>query len=180
MTEKTRRLLLAATATSALLLAPASWAQEGGGRGRGPGGPGGPGGMMRGNPIVAALDANGDGTLSADEINGAPAALRKLDKNGDGKLTQDEIRPAGARGPGAGQSPEALVTRMFEYDKNGDGKLTKEELPERMQRMIERGDTNKDGALSKEEVRAMAASQPAGGGGQGQGQRRRQQDDRRE
>lgn len=48
--------------------------------------------------IFAALDANGDGVIDAQEINNAPAALRKLDKNGDGKLTRDEVRPAGGKG----------------------------------------------------------------------------------
>jgi Ca2+-binding EF-hand superfamily protein len=51
-----------------------------------------------GNPIIAALDANGDGEIDANEINNAPAALRKLDKNGDGKLTRDELRPANRNG----------------------------------------------------------------------------------
>jgi hypothetical protein len=44
------------------------------------------------NPVIAALDANGDGVIDANEIANAPAALRKLDKNGDGKLTRDELR----------------------------------------------------------------------------------------
>ena len=44
-------------------------------------------------PIIAALDANNDGVIDADEIANASAALKKLDKNGDGKLTSDEIRP---------------------------------------------------------------------------------------
>ena len=47
-----------------------------------------------GNPFVAALDANGDGTIDSTEITNAPAALRKMDKNGDGKLTREELRPA--------------------------------------------------------------------------------------
>lgn len=44
-------------------------------------------------PIIAALDANHDGVIDAQEIANAPAALKTLDKNGDGKLTRDEIRP---------------------------------------------------------------------------------------
>jgi hypothetical protein len=53
-----------------------------------------------GNPIIAALDANGDGTIDATEISNAPAALRKLDKNGDGKLTREELRPGNREGGG--------------------------------------------------------------------------------
>jgi hypothetical protein len=48
---------------------------------------------MRADPVTLALDADHDGTLSAEEIKNAPVALRKLDKNGDGKLTEDEVRP---------------------------------------------------------------------------------------
>ncbi len=51
-------------------------------------------------PVIAALDANGDGVIDATELAGAPAALKKLDKNGDGQLTIDEIRPPGKGGPG--------------------------------------------------------------------------------
>ena len=47
---------------------------------------------MRLDPILAALDTNSDGELSAAEVAAAPAALRKLDKNGDGQLTEDEVR----------------------------------------------------------------------------------------
>ena len=45
------------------------------------------------DPVMLALDANGDGTLSAAEISNAPASLKALDVNGDGKLTRDELRP---------------------------------------------------------------------------------------
>ena len=40
--------------------------------------------------VETALDANGDGTIDADEIANASAALKTLNKNGDGKLTSDE------------------------------------------------------------------------------------------
>jgi len=44
-------------------------------------------------PIIAALDLNHDGVISADEIAKAAESLKKLDKNGDGQLTPDELRP---------------------------------------------------------------------------------------
>ncbi len=66
-------------------------------------------------PIVAALDTNGDGVISADEIANASASLLKLDKNGDGQLTRDEFLPPrpqrpppegnGQDGPGNGHRP---------------------------------------------------------------------------
>lgn len=53
------------------------------------GGQGGRGDSHPLPPIFSALDVNGDGVISASEIAGASAALKKLDKNGDGKLTPD-------------------------------------------------------------------------------------------
>jgi hypothetical protein len=42
------------------------------------------------------------------------------------------------------------------FDKNKDGKVTKDELPERMQNLIARGDSNKDGALDSAEIKSLA------------------------
>lgn len=68
-----------------------------------PGRPGGPGGMPI-PPVLAALDTDRDGELSAREIASAPAALKTLDKNSDGKLTHEELRPPfGPGNPGAGR-----------------------------------------------------------------------------
>ena len=44
-------------------------------------------------PEVAALDANNDGTIDAEELRNAPLTLKKLDTNGDGKLSDEELRP---------------------------------------------------------------------------------------
>ena len=72
----------------------------------GRGGQGGPGGFMRMFPVMAALDSDGNGEISSEEIKGAVAALKKLDKNKDGKLTEDELRPSfGGRGGESGQRP---------------------------------------------------------------------------
>ncbi len=46
-------------------------------------------------PVVAALDTDRDGIISATEIAAASTALATLDKNGDGNLTRDELRPEG-------------------------------------------------------------------------------------
>jgi len=62
---------------------------------RGFGGPGGPG-HHGPPPIIAALDIDKDGVISASEIEGAVAALKKLDKNEDGDLTMEELHPEGA------------------------------------------------------------------------------------
>lgn len=80
----------------------------------------------------------------------------------------------GGRGPGFGRglTADQIVERIMSLDKNGDGKITKDELPERMQFLIELGDTNKDGALDKEEIKKLAAKfekegLPTGFGGPG-------------
>lgn len=67
-------------------------------------------------PVIAVLDANGDGVIDEKEIANAPKALAKLDKNGDGKLTRDELRPPmpprgeGGEGPGF-RGPDDEETR---------------------------------------------------------------------
>ena len=50
-------------------------------------------------PLFDALDTNHDGTISADEIANASAALKGLLKNGSDHLTRDDLRPAGDQPP---------------------------------------------------------------------------------
>ncbi len=75
------------------------------GGGRGGFGGGGPGGFGGGPPasftaLQRALDVDGDGELSADEIERAVQSLRELDRNQDGVLTPEELwsQPRGPRG----------------------------------------------------------------------------------
>lgn len=59
--------------------------------GRPPGPPTGRGRPV--DPVLLALDADGDGQLSAAEIGRATASLLALDLNHDGKLSEEELRP---------------------------------------------------------------------------------------
>ncbi len=166
------RLLVAALAVGAISCSAQERRPEGE-RGR-------EGGMARMNPFFAALDTNSDGVIDSTELAKAADSLKKLDRNGDGKISEDEARPAfggpgGRGGPGQGAvNVDEIVARMLQMDKDGDGKLAKEELSERMQGMMERGDTNKDGFLTKDELVALARAQaqmqrggPGGGGERG-------------
>ncbi len=56
------------------------------------------GGMMRMDPVLAAIDADKNGIISAAELKNAVTALKPLDKDNDGQLTGQEIRPAFGRG----------------------------------------------------------------------------------
>ncbi len=78
----------------------------------------------------------------------------------------------GGRG---GFGGEDFAVRIMSNDKNGDGKVTKDELPEFMQRILDRADTNHDGAIDKAEAQRMAerfrGGSRSGGARRGQGTR---------
>src|SRR5439155_19649624 len=86
----------------------------------------------------------------------------------------------GRGGPGEATSVDAIVARMMAFDKNNDGKLTRDEITdERLLRLFDQADTNKDGVVTKEELMALAAQlaaeapapggRPGGFGGPGGG-----------
>ena len=146
--------------------------------GRGGFGGGFPPEFFPGIVIMAALDADKDGALSADEIANATAALKKLDKNGDGKVGRDEIRTElekllpprrerGGRRGGGGFGGGSFLDRIMEHDKNADGKISASELPAVMAGLMDRGDKNKDGFLEKSEIEAL--SQNLGNRNRGRG-----------
>ena len=127
----------------------------GGGRFGGPGGRG-PGAMV---DRMMSWDANEDGIIARDE---APERMRdrfdSIDANGDGMLETDELEnmPPPGRGRGApGGGGLDPAERLRQFDADGDGRITRDELPDRMERMVDRFDTNGDDVIDAAELEAM-------------------------
>ena len=132
------------------------------------------GGPMMIPPVMAALDADKDGSLSAAEIENAAKALLSLDKDGDGILSVEELRPkmpegfrpgeprlaggpGGAGGPMGAMMNEEGMKRMFEQrDADKDGKLSGDEVPPPMQERVAMIDTYGDGGLDMDELKVAA------------------------
>ncbi|HJZ57920.1 MAG TPA: hypothetical protein VKE74_23385 [Gemmataceae bacterium] len=72
------------------------------------------------------------------------------------ELAQVPLLPPVQPGP-RGVAADDLVERVMSFDADKDGKVTRDELPARMHNLIEMGDTNGDGALDREELKALAA-----------------------
>ena len=98
-----RRLGAILTVAMMIFGAEAAWSQQGPNGGRPGQRPGGPT-----NPLIRIFDTNGDGTLSAEEIEGASARLKALDASKDGTLSGDELRRAIGSGSERVESGSAL------------------------------------------------------------------------
>jgi hypothetical protein len=76
-----------------------------------------------------------------------------------GTARQPKDGPPGPGGDSRGGKSlaDSIVDRMMAFDKNNDGKLTRDEITDqRLLRMFDRADTNKDGVVTKEELIALA------------------------
>lgn len=113
---------------------------------------------------LMANDRNGDGKLTADEVDARTAAmLQGADANGDGAIDRQELAAAAvnARNGGAGGftgqfgATQVNSGRLMDHDRNGDGKLTPDEVPPNMSGLIRGGDQNNDGALDAQELRLI-------------------------
>ncbi|MFA6117186.1 MAG: EF-hand domain-containing protein [Sphingomonas sp.] len=165
--------------------------------------------MARSDQRFARLDANGDGVISGDELPGrgrmvagadadkdgkitkaeysaqAAARFAKLDANGDGKISPDEMKAMGERmregrgergggmmpPPGAPGAPGAMGHHgghgdmLARIDTNKDGKISRDEMRARIDARFDRLDTNKDGFIDQAEMQAARAKMKEHRGG---------------
>ena len=107
---------------------------------------------------IKAADTNGDGKISREEANASLPGIAKnfdaIDTNQDGFLSKEELAAAGEkRGRG-----HRMLEHLKAADTNGDGKFSREEanasLPH-IAKNFDAIDTDKDGFVTKEELRAF-------------------------
>lgn len=104
-------------------------------------------------PLMAALDADQDGEISAEEMENASDALAAIDKNHDGKLSKEEIFTKPVMPPkGEDQPPMKRPPPVIDVlDQDQDGKLSAQEM-RRSGKSLESLDRNQDRELTPDEM----------------------------
>ena len=118
-----------------------------------------PGHLIRTIPVIAALDTDQNGELSAKEIDSAASALKTLDLNKNGKLERREFQPINSPSLPrlaplssqplsiAGNAPSTILKLLGAKGKEGVSKRTLENH----HRAFNFTDRNRDGSHSRKE-----------------------------
>ncbi|MEO6243962.1 MAG: hypothetical protein ABIQ12_00895 [Opitutaceae bacterium] len=130
-------------------------------------------GLHRGEPgvhqlrnlssLFFALDTDKDGVISAAEMANAAVSLTAFDDNGDGDISRAELRaafatdaaPQSANTSGRSHRSLGITPVMLALDANNDGELSAAEIANAFASLATL-DTNRDGKLSRDELRPMA------------------------
>jgi Ca2+-binding EF-hand superfamily protein len=133
----------------------------------GPMGGGGPAAMVK------LADTNGDGVISADEIQAHQLArFAQMDADHDGQLTSDELGPPIP--PGGGQRPGMMnnvrreemrdqrhAQMLQQMDSDHNGAVSKDEFTAFEGHRMMALDTNNDGQIDQDELQAMQRAMPS-------------------
>ena len=104
------------------------------------------------------FDSDRDGVISGLEIQNASQALYILDVNGDKRISRQELNSSSQSNRSRSElersvsSRRNFVIRIFNHDKDDNGKVTRNEMPDRMRELLQLGDHDKDGAISRREA----------------------------
>ena len=122
--------------------------------------------------LMKRLDKNGDGKITADELDAGKAEdgkgkgkgrgrgginFKTADKNQDGAIDLFELTlvvSQSRQGQRGGPNPRMLKMMLDRMDANKDGKIEKSEWKGREQ-MFARLDADKDGVISKQEIATL-------------------------
>ena len=122
--------------------------------------------QLRQLPVFRALDTDGDGHISTEEIEAASESLASLDDNGDGRLLGNEFRPRRPRlvlgAPADLPGGTRIITRRRV---TGDNPIEIADLPPEVRSLLSSADTDGDGRTSAAELLAMTAAQNGEPGG---------------
>jgi Ca2+-binding EF-hand superfamily protein len=101
---------------------------------------------------LAAMDKDGNGTISEDEYEDSIANIfRDLDADHNNRVSADELSSASAPQHEGMLSPADRIRRI---DMNTDGELTEEELSRGAEKAFQILDTNGDDALDLGELKS--------------------------
>jgi Ca2+-binding EF-hand superfamily protein len=116
------------------------------------------------SPLFMALDLDGDGVISTEEIAHAPESLAALDRNHDGRITPDEIRPRLLRRQAGDEGEAGPRQYLRRADEEGPGprKLFRETDEEGSEPRIVFRETAADGSGPRLRLRGADEERPIG------------------
>jgi hypothetical protein len=102
--------------------------------------------------IFDSADTNGDGVITREEFHAARDQLfGRLDRNGDGYIDRNDLS---GRRAGRQKAQERLADLVAQLDVDADGRVSKAEFVNGPTPLFDRADTDRNGELSQDEVRA--------------------------
>ncbi|MBI2256669.1 MAG: hypothetical protein HYU58_18755 [Proteobacteria bacterium] len=110
-------------------------------------------------------DTNKDGAIDRTEFDAQGAArFKAIDANGDGFASADELKAfhEAQRAKFEAQKGDMAAKMIKRFDKDGDGKLSEAEWPGKGHMNFADADANKDGAVTTEEMAALRKAHDRG------------------